>query len=206
MSFFRLFLATLLVFVQLPSLSLAAASDGPSVVPAETLHAVTGGVCTSCSSSDSKSSAGGGGGGGGRSPEKQGQPYWELTSTRLLSHTDPGGSLVYQTQNRSSKPVNVEFTFTRREAFSWSGGGGVPANILTASFGRQYETTNRVNLSTSVPARSQLKFYTSNPTSRYSHSFSRYQDWTDGSRQLLSSGSATTSYLSTKETFVVSGL
>lgn len=201
MKSFRLFLAFLLVFVQLPAFSLAALSGGPAVVPDEVLHAVTGGVCTNCPPPDK-----GGSGGGGRSPVETGSPYWELTSTTRTSYTDPGGALVYQTQNQSRAPLNVEFTFTRRESYSWSGGGGVPGNILTASLGRAYDNTSQVRFSTSVPARSKLKFYTSNPTSRYSHSFTQYQDWSDGTRQALRSGSASSSQLSTKETLIIDPL
>lgn len=206
MKTFNLFLAALVVFVQLPALSFAAAApEGPAAVSPDVLHSVTGGVCTNCPPSND-TGAGGGGGGGGRAPTEKGSPYWELTSTRLTSQTNPGGTLVYQTQNRSNSKVAIQFTFTRRESYNWSGGAGIPGNVLTASLGKTYDNTSQVRLNTSLPAQSRLKFYTSHPTSRYSHSFTQYQDWSDGSRQALRSGSASSSQLSTNESLVVNPL
>ncbi len=198
----RLFLAFALVFGQLPLTASAApaAAEGPVELTAQQQAGLYGGACTSCSSNPVVPAD------PPPPPRKVGSPYWELTSTRQISYSNPGGTLIQQHNNHSNQAVTISYSYTERNAYSWSGGAGIPGGILNASLGSSYDRSVTQTTSALVPARTVFKHFIAHPTTRYEHGFTRWQDWSDGSRQGVGSGSATSTLISTLHGYASSPL
>ncbi len=201
MSKLRLIVAAILIISQLPLSAFAApAATGIRVAAVEALHTVTGGACTTCTSDPAE-------------PEPEPQPpyrigstYWEHTGTQRISVTNPGRQVVYEYQNATNRNITVNYQVTTRQTFSWSIGGGIPRGIVTATIGSSYDNTTTRAATTVVPPRTWLIHFVAHPTTRYHYTFTRFQDWSDGSRQSLSSGLVTASKTHPSESFFSSPL
>lgn len=186
MSKLRLLVAAALISAQLPLAALAgAAPAGISVAGTELLLSVSGGGCTSCHN-DSHPPP-------NRPPEAPrpvGNTYWELTRTQKVNTSHPGYQIVYSYRNVTPHVRQVNFSMSERHAFNWSITAGVPSSVVTASLGRSYDTTTTRTVTGAVTPGMRYIHYLAHPTERYQHSFTRYQDWSDGSREVIDSGSA----------------
>ncbi len=198
----RFILAAVLVVAQLPftASALPAASSGPTLLSQEVLNSVTGGACTSCHTTPAPEPE------EPRHPSRIGNPYWEHTRTQQVGYSDPGGHLAFQYLNNTNSSVDKSFTATITDAFNWSVGGGVPGSVITASLGRSYSNTTSTTFNVRIPRRTNYKHYISHPTTRFHYTFTRYQDWSDGSRQALTSGVVPGSRVSVKAHVMTSPL
>lgn len=198
MSKLRLVLAAVFVIAQFPfGVFAAAAPAGPVEVPTSLLATLTGGVCSNCSTDPDPDP---------EPPRRVGSAYWEHTDSRQVSFTRPGGQLVFQHNNRTHLNQRHTFQYTQRESFNWSVSGGIPANIVRGSIGRTYDNTSTVTAEVTVPARYSYKRYVTYPTTRYHYTFTRWQDWSDGSRERLSTGTVAASKVHTEETSILNPL
>lgn len=185
----RLLAAAVLVIAQLPLTALAGPlSGGISEVSTELLLTVTGGACTSCHN-DSHPPP-------NRPPDAPrpiGNTYWELTRTQQIQTSHPGYHIGYSYRNNSAYPFEVTYSVSQRQAFSWSITAGVPSSVVSATLGRSYDTTTTRTIYGVVGPRMRLIHYVSHPTDRYQHTYTRFQDWSDGSREVIDTGSAASS-------------
>jgi hypothetical protein len=173
-----------------PALAGGFGQDTFQPVSAAELLAVTGGICSTCDKDPPP-------GDDEPPPTKRGSPYWELTRSSSGSTTNPGGNLVWQHRNTTSQAQNLFASYSERNALSWSASGGVPGGIVEASLGRQFDTTVTTSITMYVPAWHQMKLYVAYPVTRMSHTFTRYQDYSDNSREAVGSGSASSSVIHT---------
>lgn len=192
--------ALVLVLSQLlwPVTVSAASALAPELVPLSQsdLAAITGGCFSNC---DGDSDSGdGGGGGGGRTPDEVGSPYWEYTSRTLISRVRPPGDLVWHKINSTYRDLGpFTVSYTHREAFNWSVGGGIPSGVVRANLGSSYDRTRTETASYTIPPRTAYKLFVAYPTERWRYYYSKYQDYDDNSRDKVGSGSATTNKQST---------
>lgn len=189
----RFILAAALILGQLPMAAFAApaSSGGPVALSQVVQDSVTGGTCSTCNRNpDPKPPA--------EPPVRIGSPYWEHTRTRQVSHTVPTGQLVFQHNNYGHVTVTRGFSWTEKDSMSWSAGGGIPGGVIQASIGRTYDNSRTESMNVTIPGGYSYKHYISYPTTRYHHDFTRYQDWSDGSRQSLNSSSVGSSRISTR--------
>lgn len=198
----RFILAAVLVLAQLPftAFALPAVSSGPTALSAEVLNSVSGGACSSCHTTPAPEPE------EPRHPSRLGNPYWEHTRTRQVGYSDPGGQLAYHYVNSTYSAVTKSFNATVTEAFNWSVGGGVPGSVISASLDSSYSKSESTTFNVYIPSRTNYKYFISHPTTRYHYTFTRYQDWSDGSRQALTSGVVPGSRISIKANVITSPL
>lgn len=189
-----LLFAVILLLGQLPVSAFAASAQpaGPMPLSAELQESTTGGVCTTCNSNPKPPSN------PPPPPTTVGSPYWELTRSRQVSHTQGPGNLVFQYNNHGSSPITRTVSYTRREALSWQASGGVPAGIIRAQIGATYEHVSTESHSVVIPGRISYKVYVGYNTTRNHNEFTRWQDYSDGSRTAVRTGSVPSSHLSTR--------
>src|SRR5690606_12588453 len=156
--------------------ALAVSAAGPGLTPlsAEELATVTGGTCTTCQSSPDPDP---------EPPRATGASYWEQTgSPRLLSRSNPTGQLIWMHSNHTNAAVSISAAYTVCRALSWNISGGINAGIARAKIGQEHDTSNTRTVSIGDPARTIAKRYVSYPVTRHEYNFTRWQDYTDGSR------------------------
>lgn len=169
--------------------SFAAATSAPTAdlqLSAAEEVAMFGGTCgSSCDSGGSSSSD---------DPSPTGSAYWVTTNQALRSY-DPGvAELVYRYNNWSSTNLNHQFSVERRQARSVGFSGGF-ADYFRVSIGGEIDRTYRWTDSRVIGPYEGLKVYRRQETRRYDIYGTRYQDYDDGSREVVgrSSGPYTTS-------------
>lgn len=188
----HLILATVLFLAQLPLAAFAApAQNGPTLVPEEILHQISGGGCTSCHSAPEEPEP--------EHPERLGRAYWEHTSTRRVGYSEPAAHVDYEFINSTSRAITRTFSITKVESFNWSIGAGVPNSVVSASLGRSFNNTFSDSVTVTIMPNVRYQHLTSYPTSRYHYTFTRYQDWTDGTREVLATGTAAGSRTTTSQ-------
>lgn len=182
MRILQVLFATALLVGQLPLPALVLnAAAAPTTIGAAELNTVTGGVCNNC-----------------KPPMPPGKPpvdetpyptdtYWEAVRSERLSVTTPGYQTVWSHVNAQNQPIQVQYTRQERESISWTVTGGLPANILSAQFGSQGETVTSSQLTVQIPARHRFTLLSRQPVERWRHSYTRWQEYSDGSRQSIGS-------------------
>lgn len=191
---FRLLFAAILLLGQLPVAALAASVQpaGPTLLSAEIQQSVTGGVCSTCNDDPDPP------GNPPAPPSTVGSPYWEHTNTTRIAHTQTPGNLVFHYNNHSTVPVTRTVSYTKREALSWQVGGGIPAGVIRAQIGATYENVTTESHAVVIPGRISYKVYIGYDTIRNHNRFTRWQDYSDGSRSAVGSGTVPSSHLSTR--------
>ena len=189
----RFLLAAVLLLGQIPFAAFAAPANaaGPVALSQELQAAVTGGACSSCHNDPHPPPP-------AEPPSRLGSPYWELTTSTQIARTEAPGNAVLHYNNYSGQSIHRTVTYTSRDIFSWQVGGGVPRGIITASLGASYENVKTESEQVTIPPRTSYKYYVGYTTTRSRNDFTRWQDWTDGSRQRVNSGSVPSSHITTR--------
>ncbi len=177
MRFPLILLTALLLVGQLPAVAFSAILQPPSAVTllghAEQAE-VYGGVCTSCPPKDDSGSS---------NPVPVGMPYWQSTSSRLLSSHRPGYHVIWSHSNYSStSTARLTHTFSVTSSLNWSISGGLPMNIARAQVGNQHTTTESRTIAITVPPRTHTELLARTVREQREHNFSQYQDYSDGKR------------------------
>jgi hypothetical protein len=165
------------------------------------LAAVTGGCLSGCTSSTSGSSSSGST--SSSSPTKTGSPYWEFAYRSLISRPQVAGNLIWYRVNDTEQswgPFDV--TYQYRETFDWSLGGSVPSSFVQAHIGGGYEVNRTLVERFTIPPRTYYKFFVAYPYERWRYYYRKYQDYSDNTRKVVSSGDATVYDQWTKSTLV----
>jgi len=171
--------------------NLAASVDGAFVaVPQSVLDSLTGGCVSNCDGDDDDD--GGSGGDDPGYPSPVGSPYWEASGRRLISRPDVYGSLVWERINSTNQewgPFDVKYQF--KEEFNWSIGGSVPSSVVRGDLGSSRLINREESMRLYIPAKTKYKLYVAYPYERWEYSYSQYQDYDDGTRDRVGSGTAT---------------
>lgn len=186
--------ALLLLVAQLiwPLAALARPAARPGLVPiaGAELLTVLGGCISNCDGDDDSSG----------SDEEQDDPdptrvgyqYWEYDYRNLISRPDVAGDLVWHRINSSDSPWGpFEVSYQHRETFNWSVGASVPRSLVSAQLGSGYERVRTASVSFTIPAKTYYKLFVAYPYERWRYYYKEYQDYSDGSRKVVDSGSAT---------------
>jgi hypothetical protein len=163
------------------------------------LTTVTGGCLSGCTSSSGSSSSGS----TSSSPTKTGSPYWEFAYRSLISRPLVAGNLIWHRVNDTDQswgPFDV--TYHYRETFDWSLGGSVPSSFVQAHIGGEYEVNRTLVERFTIPPRTYYKFFVAYPYERWRYYYRKYQDYSDNTRKVVSSGDATVYDQWTKSTLV----
>ncbi len=187
MRFPLILLTALLLVGQLPAVAFSATIQ-PSSAVTPLGHAeqagVYGGVCTSCPPPKDDS--------GASSPVPVGMPYWQSTSSRLLSSQRPAYHVIWSYSNASSTAsANLSHTFSVTSSLNWSISGGLPMSIARAQVGNQHTTTETRTIAVTVPPRTHLELLARTVREQREHNFSLYQDYSDGRRVAQGNSSVT---------------
>lgn len=173
-----------------PAFSTLTAPAALQIVAAEDLHAITGGVCSSCKKDPQP--------GDPPAPRKKdGSPYWEHTHSREIMTTYPAWRVQWTHSNTTNSPATVTAKYTERQKFSWSVSGGVPTGIVRSSLGHETESTTSMTITATVPPKEYWALYIRYPSAREKHTFTRWQDYDDRTRTAVNSASATSTRLYT---------
>ena len=190
-AFSKLLVALLLLAAQLiwPLVALAWPATVPAFAPIEGAELVTvlGGWCTSCDDDDSSDEEE-----EDSEPTATGSAYWEYAHRSLISRPDVAGDLIWHRVNSTDSPWGpFEVTYQHKEKFNWSVSASVPRSIVSAQLGGAYEVLRTLTEQFTIPARTYYKFFVAYPYERWRYYYKKYQDYSDGSRTVLDSGSAT---------------
>ena len=199
--------AMLLLVAELiwPLGALAAPALQPELVPitGAELLSVLGGCWSNCDGEDD--SSGSDEEEEDPEPTRVGSPYWSYAYRTLIERPQVAGDLVWHRLNSTDSPWGpFEVTYQHREKHNWSVGASVPRSIVSAQLGGEYETTRTASVSFTIPPMTYYKFFVAYPYERWRYYYKEYQDYSDGTRVVLDSGSATVYDLWTK-THLVDG-
>jgi hypothetical protein len=162
------------------------ADAGPSLDARLThadLVATTGGGCGSSCDDDGGDS--GGSGSDDDDPDPVGSAYW-VTTSQVRRSVDPGvAELIEHVNNYDDRPLDHEYSYRHRTIRSVDFSGGY-ARFFTLSIGGETDRTVTRTLSKTVDPWESLKIYTRLQTTRYTVYGTRYQDFDDGSREVVS--------------------
>ena len=202
-----LLVAVLLLVSQLlwPLAAFASASAQPTFTPlsASELGSVLGGCWSNCDGDDGGSSGSDEEEEDDPEPTKVGSPYWSYAYRSLIERPNVAGDLVWHRINSTDSPWGpFEVSYEHREKYNWSVGASVPRSIVSAQLGGAYETLRTESVSFTIPARTYYKFFVAYPYERWRYYYKEYQDYSDGTRQVLDSGSATVYDMWTKTNLV----
>lgn len=205
-----LLVALLLLVSQLlwPLTSLAAPASDAALIPITGAELVTvlGGCWSDCDGDDGGSSGSEEEEEEDAQPTKVGSPYWSYAYRTLIERPDVAGDLIWQRINSTDSPWGpFEVSYQYREKFNWSVGASVPRSIVSAQLGSSYETSRTETVSFTIPAKTYYKFFVAYPYERWRYYYKEYQDYSDGTRAVLDTGSATVYDLWTR-TNLVQGL
>lgn len=166
--------------VQAPSTTDAQPSLAPLAL-AEQLSVRGGGCIAGCDDGDT----GGGGSSGGRDgSDPVGSAYWEQSGRTLLSRGHSGTNLGSKFNNYSDTSVTKTFSYTRRTVRSVEFSGGW-ASAFKAKIGGEIDQSTTDSVRYSIPPWHTGKLYYKHWTERYTVYGTRYQDYSDGSREVL---------------------
>lgn len=174
------------------SVASAASTAADRVLPTSETLTLYGGTCSTCGS---------GGGGDSRrdsdrdEPSPRGSAYW-VTTDQVLSSLDRGvADIVHQHNNWDDQPLIHTYEIERRVSRNVGFSGGY-AEYFRASIGGEIDQTTRQRMEKTLDPWEGLKVYRRQETRRYTVHGTRYQDYDDGSREVVarSSGPYTTSH------------
>lgn len=181
----RLLLAILFVLTAgaLGNGSAAAATD-PQLSLAQ-LESVYGGTCSSqCGNDDDEDDDDD----DDDDARRTGSPYWVETRRSLNSRDSGRASLEDMVINRSSSPLDTEFSYRHRTVRRIDFGGGW-GKAFSVKVGGERDVTRTRTLSKTLRPYQVGKIYTRLVMSRYTVRGAYYQDYTDGSRRKLRTSS-----------------
>lgn len=164
----------------------AGADPAPALSPLS-LHeqlAVHGGGCISGCDDGDDTGGGGSSGGSTSDPSPVGSAYWEQTGQTLLSRGHSGAQLGSKFNNYSDQSVTKSFSYTRRTVRSVEFSGGW-ADAFTVKIGGELDESVTDSVTYSVPPWHTGKLYYKHWTERFTVYGTRYQDYSDGSREIL---------------------
>lgn len=160
----------------LTALTLAAAPSEPAALTplplAEQMSVSGGGCLTGCEDEGSSSSG------------AVGSPYWQQTGRSLLSRGHSGAELGSKFNNYSDQTVTKTFSYTRRVVRSVEFSGGW-ADAFTVKIGGEIDESTTDSVRYDIPPWHTGKLYYKHWTERYQVYGTKYQDYSDGSREVL---------------------
>jgi hypothetical protein len=192
-------LTVVLLLALASSARAGSAPDAP--LGADELYAVYGATCGS--------QCDGGGDTGGSDdaddPEPTGTAYW-VTTSQVRRSVDPGvADLIEYVNNYDDQPLRHEYSYRHRTVRSVEFSGGY-ARFFTASIGGETDRTVTRTTSKTIDPWESLKVYSRLRTTRYTVYGTRYQDYDDGSREVVSRDSGPYRYATTVLGYVTNPL
>ncbi|MEX2534056.1 MAG: hypothetical protein WD273_00530 [Trueperaceae bacterium] len=161
------------------------------------LASVFGGCLSGCSGDDGSSDD------EEREPRKTGYPYWEYAYRALIARPSVAGDLIWHRVNSTNQDWGpFEVSYRHLESFNWSLSGSVPKSTVQAQLGGARETVRTLSERFTIPPRTYYKFFVAYPYERWRYYYRRYQDYSDNSRDVIASGTATVYDQWTKTTLV----
>lgn len=192
-------LAAVLLLALAGSARAAAASDAP--LGADELLAVHGATCGSQCDDGGDT----GGSDDADDPEPIGTAYW-VTTSQVRRSVDRGvADLIEYVNNYDDQPLRHEYSYRDRTVRSVEFSGGY-ARFFTASIGGETDRTVIRKTSKTIDPWERLKVYSRLQTTRYTVSGARYQDYDDGSREVVSRDSGPYRYSTTVLGYVTNPL
>lgn len=165
------------------------------------LVATMGGGCGSSCDDD----GGSGGSDEDDDPDPVGTAYW-VTTSKVRRSVDPGvAQLIEHVNNYDDRPLEHEYSYRHRTVRSVDFTGGY-ARFFTLSIGGETDRTVTRTLSKTIDPWEALKIYTRLQTTRYTVYGTRYQDFDDGSREVVSRDSGPYRYATTVLGYVTNAL
>lgn len=173
-------LAAALLFTLAGSARAGAQTDAP-IAPDELL-AVQGAGCGSQCDDDADDS---GGSDEPDDPDPIGSSYW-VTTSKVRRSVDRGvADLIEHVNNYDDQPLHHEYSYRHRTVRSVDFSGGY-ASFFSASIGGETDRTVTRTTSKTIDPWESLKVYSRLQTTRYEVYGTRYQDYDDGSRDIVS--------------------
>ncbi len=169
-------------------------------VDANTLGTVTGGGCTTCDDE----------------PEDDddvpvvvvevGNPYWETYKKTVLSRSVTPSTLVIKVNNYGTKnPIYETYGYTYKSSVSVGISGGY-GSYVKASYGGERSISRHHETDLTVPPRSSAKVYVKYWTERLKEYGRRFQNYSNGTRVVLSSASGPVQRTWTEKGVVINSL